>query len=99
MTVSSDTSAAGAARVVLVTGAARRIGRALALGFAAHGWDVAAHHGVSRSEADELIAETEALGRRAVAWHADLADEAQVARLVPDCTAALGRPVCIVNNA
>jgi NAD(P)-dependent dehydrogenase (short-subunit alcohol dehydrogenase family) len=91
--------AAPPARVVLITGAARRIGRALALGFAAHGWDVAVHYGASRTEADELIAEIEALGRRTIALHADLANEAEVARLIPDCTAALGRPVCIVNNA
>jgi NAD(P)-dependent dehydrogenase (short-subunit alcohol dehydrogenase family) len=110
MTVHSDISSAEQAgrergdtappaRVVLITGAARRIGRALAVGFAARGWDVAVHYGASRSEADELIAEIEALGRRAVALHADLADEAQVAQLVPDCTATLGRPVCVVNNA
>jgi|ERR1700754_1794713 len=91
--------AAPPARVVLITGAARRIGRALALGFAAHGWDVAVHFGASRTEADELTAEIEALGRRTIALHADLANEAEVARLIPDCTAALGRPVCIVNNA
>ncbi len=87
------------ARVALITGAARRIGRALALGFAARGWDVAVHYGASREEADELVSEIAALGRRAVALHADLAVEAEVVRLVPDCTAALGRPVCIVNNA
>ncbi|APR37851.1 short chain dehydrogenase [Paraburkholderia sp. SOS3] len=87
------------ARVVLITGAARRIGRALALGFAAHGWDVAVHYGASRTDADELVAEIEALGRRTIALHADLANEPEVARLIPDCTAALGRPVCIVNNA
>src|SRR5690349_6749019 len=87
------------ARVVLITGAARRIGRALALGFAAHGWDVAVHYGASRADADELVAEIEALGRRTIALHADLANEPEVARLIPDCTAALGRPVCIVNNA
>ncbi|GAB7524312.1 SDR family oxidoreductase [Paraburkholderia sp. 2C] len=94
-----DKHAARAARVVLITGAARRIGRALALGFAAHGWDVAVHYGASRTEADELVAEIEALGRRTIALHADLANEAEVARLIPACTAALGRPVCIVNNA
>ena len=88
-----------ARRVVLVTGAARRIGRALALGFAARGWDVAVHYGASREEADEVVAQIVALGRRAVALHAELGDEAQVARLLPDCTAALGRPSCIVNNA
>jgi NAD(P)-dependent dehydrogenase (short-subunit alcohol dehydrogenase family) len=104
MTVPSDTSAvharpAALARVVLITGAARRIGRALALGFASRGWDVAVHYGKSKTEADEVVAEIAALGRRAVALQADLAVEAEVARLVPDCTAALGRPVCIVNNA
>jgi NAD(P)-dependent dehydrogenase (short-subunit alcohol dehydrogenase family) len=104
MTVPSDTFAvhthpAAVARVVLITGAARRIGRALALGFANRGWDVAVHYGKSKAEADKVVAEIAALGRRAVALQADLAVEAEVARLVPDCTAALGRPVCIVNNA
>ena len=104
MTVPSDTSAvrarpAAAARVVLITGAARRIGRELALGFAGRGWDVAVHYGTSKAQADEVVAAIAALGRRAVALRADLAVEAEVARLVPDCTAALGRPVCIVNNA
>ncbi|WGS49711.1 SDR family oxidoreductase [Paraburkholderia sp. D15] len=102
MTASLDTAASRAPeapRVVLITGAARRIGRALALGFAARGWDVAVHYGASRDEADQVVAEVVALGRRAVALQAELGDEAQVARLLPDCTAALGRPVCIVNNA
>ncbi len=109
MTASSDTPVNTAAartpetrdtpRIVLITGAARRIGRALALGFAARGWDVAVHYGASREEADEVVAEITALGRRAVALHAELGDEAQVERLLPDCIAALGRPACIVNNA
>ena len=104
MTVPSDTFAVhthptAVARVVLITGAARRIGRALALGFANRGWDVAVHYGKSKAEADDVVAEIAALGRRAVALQADLAVEAEVARLVPDCTAALGRPACIVNNA
>ncbi|MGF6635477.1 SDR family oxidoreductase [Paraburkholderia sp. MM6662-R1] len=105
MTVSPDIAARAAQlppetpRVVLITGAARRIGRALALGFAARGWDVAVHYGASREDADEVVAQIVALGRRAVALHAELGDEAQVARLLPDCAAALGRPSCIVNNA
>ena len=86
-------------RVVLVTGAARRIGRALALGFAAKGWDVAVHYGTSLHEAEGVVAEIRALGRRACALKADLAVEAEVAQLVPACTAALGRPRCVVNNA
>jgi NAD(P)-dependent dehydrogenase (short-subunit alcohol dehydrogenase family) len=99
---SSDASASGAGaqgRVVLVTGAARRIGRALALGFAAKGWDVAVHYGTSLYEAERVVAEIRALGRRACALKGDLAVEAEVAQLVPACTAALGRPRCIVNNA
>jgi len=109
MTVSIDTSPAGAAghgmpgarpaRVALITGAAHRIGRGLAIGFAARGWDVAVHYGASEAEAQEVVEEIVALGRRAVALHADLSVEEEVMRLVPDCTAALGRPACIVNNA
>ncbi|CAB3693567.1 Glucose 1-dehydrogenase 1 [Paraburkholderia phenoliruptrix] len=102
MTASTDTAAArapDAPRVVLITGAARRIGRALALGFAAQGWDVAVHYGASRREAEEVVGEITALGRRAVALHAELGDETQVAGLLPACSAALGRPACIVNNA
>jgi NAD(P)-dependent dehydrogenase (short-subunit alcohol dehydrogenase family) len=104
MTASTDSrpdagAASPPARVVLVTGAARRIGRALALGFAANGWDVAVHHGASKAEADEVVAQVRALGRRAVALAADLAVESEAAGLVAACTAALGRPVCVVNNA
>ena len=104
MTVSIDPgldagAPASPSRVVLVTGAARRIGRALALGFAAKGWDVAVHYGASIAEAEAVVAEIRALGRRAVALAADLAVEREVAALVPACTQALGRPICIVNNA
>lgn len=90
---------AASARVVLVTGGARRIGRELSLGFAARGWDVAVHYGDSQEEADEVVAQIESMGRRAVALRADLASEAEVARLVAACTAALGRPGCVLNNA
>lgn len=102
MTASMDNAAARAPetpRIVLITGAARRIGRSLALGFAARGWDVAVHYGASREEADEVVAEIVALGRRAVALHAELGDEGQVEQLLPACMATLGRPSCIVNNA
>jgi NAD(P)-dependent dehydrogenase (short-subunit alcohol dehydrogenase family) len=109
MTASSDTPVDPAAarppetretpRIVLITGAARRIGRSLALGFAARGWDVAVHYGASREDADETVAQITALGRRAVALQAELGDQSQVERLLPDCIAALGRPACIVNNA
>lgn len=95
----SDAGAPAGPRVVLITGAARRIGRALALGFAAKGWDVAVHYGASRDEADTLVAQIRALGRRAQALAADLAVEHEAVGLLAACTAALGRPACIVNNA
>jgi NAD(P)-dependent dehydrogenase (short-subunit alcohol dehydrogenase family) len=86
-------------RVALVTGAARRLGRAIALGLAARGWDIAVHFGTSAQEAAAVVAEIQALGRYAVALQADLADPAQVDGLVPQAAAALGTVRCVVNNA
>ncbi|HMO06436.1 MAG TPA: SDR family oxidoreductase [Paracoccaceae bacterium] len=84
----------------LVTGGARRLGRAMALELARHGHDVAVHFAGSADEAAEVVAEIEALGRRAVALRADLLDDAQTAGLVPRAAAALGRPLTVlVNNA
>lgn len=92
-------TATAIAPVALVTGAGRRIGRAIALGMARAGWDVAVHYRASRAEAEEVVALIEAMGRRAVALHADLAIEAAVKGLVPAAAAALGRVTCVVNNA
>ncbi|MCO4891180.1 SDR family oxidoreductase [Cupriavidus sp. WGtm5] len=85
--------------VALVTGGARRLGRAIALELAAQGWDVAVHCHRSVDEAEALATQIRALGRRAAVLRADLADEAATSRLVADCTAALGVPTCLVNNA
>lgn len=86
-------------RVALVTGAARRIGRAIALGMARAGWDLALHYRDSEAEAMQLAADIAALGRRAVALQCDLADEAAVRLLLPRAAAALGGVDCVVNNA
>ncbi len=86
-------------RAALVTGAARRIGRAIALDLAATGWDVAVHYGSSAEEAQAVVAEIERRGRRAVALQADLAQEEQTADLLPRAAAALGPLGCLVNNA
>jgi NAD(P)-dependent dehydrogenase (short-subunit alcohol dehydrogenase family) len=84
----------------LVTGAARRIGRALALDLAAQGWAVAVHYNGSVDEAESVVAEARARGARAEAIQADLLDRAAVATLVPRAAAALGRPLTLlVNNA
>ncbi len=83
----------------LVTGAARRIGRAIALDLAAQGWDVAVHYRSSVTDARTVVAAIEALGRRAVALPADLADEQQTAQLLGAAAAALGPVTLLVNNA
>jgi NAD(P)-dependent dehydrogenase (short-subunit alcohol dehydrogenase family) len=88
-----------AVRCVLVTGGARRIGRAIALAFAQRGWDVALHYGRSRADAQATAREIVALGRRAVLLKADLASEKDVRALLPQALRALGRIDCLVNNA
>ena len=85
--------------VVLVTGAAKRLGRAIALELGAHGWDVAVHHRRSPAEAREVVAALEAAGARAAAFAADLADEAACEALVPAVVARLERLDAVVNNA
>lgn len=86
-------------RVALVTGAAHRLGRAIALGLAAKGWDIGVHYGRSHEAAATLVAEIEALGCQAVALQADLAQPAEAERLLPRAAQALGTVRCVVNNA
>jgi NAD(P)-dependent dehydrogenase (short-subunit alcohol dehydrogenase family) len=83
----------------LVTGAGKRLGRAMALYLAGRGHDVAVHYASSANEAEAVVAEIRAMGRRAQAFQADLLDEAQVQALVPAVTAALGPLTVLVNNA
>ncbi|MBC7857353.1 MAG: SDR family oxidoreductase [Burkholderiaceae bacterium] len=96
---SSPTSQDGGAGVALVTGGARRIGRAIALALARDGWDIALHFHHSGAEAEAAVAEIAALGRRAVALGCDLASEAEVRQLLPRAEQALGPVGCVVNNA
>jgi len=88
-----------ARRVVLVTGAARRIGRAIALDLGAHGCDVAVHYRGSAADAQSTVAELHALGVAAHAFHADLADEAACRALLPAVAAHFGRVDAVVNSA
>ena len=96
MTQLSDASAP---RVALVTGAARRLGRAIALGLARSGWDIAVHYRHSASEAEETAAAIRALGRRAHVLDCDLDDEIAVKALFARATDALGPLGCVINNA
>ncbi len=84
---------------VLVTGAARRLGRAIALDFANRGWRVGVHHSASAAQASELVAEIAAKGGQAAALPADLARLDALAPLIAACTEALGPPICLINNA
>jgi NAD(P)-dependent dehydrogenase (short-subunit alcohol dehydrogenase family) len=86
-------------QVALVTGAGRRIGRAIALGLASAGWDVAVHCRSSRAEAQDTVDAIRALGRRAALLECDLADEAAVRGLLARAIDALGPVGCVVNNA
>src|SRR5690242_21056770 len=85
--------------VALVTGAARRIGRAIALDLAGRGWRVGVHYHRSRAEAEAVVETIRAGGGSAVALQADLSRESEVEALVPAATAALGPLTCLVNNA
>ncbi len=96
MTEAAGNSDHGAA---LVTGAARRIGRAIAHDLAAAGWPVVVHHFESEDEAQSLVAEIEAAGGRACALAADLADTRAVQDLMAAAWAALGPITCLINNA
>lgn len=86
-------------RSALVTGGARRLGRAMALALAEAGFDLAIHYATSADEAEATAAEVHARGRRAVTLRADLAREEEVARLLPDAAASLGPVGVLVNNA
>lgn len=87
------------AGVALVTGGARRIGRAIALALAGDGWDIAVHFGRSAAEAADTVRAIESLGRRAAAVDCDLADAAAVRALPERCARLLAPLACVVNNA
>ena len=82
-----------------MTGAAKRVGRSIALDLGAHGFDVAVHYRASAAEADEVVVELTRLGVTAAGFGADLSSEVECRALVPDIVARLGRLDAIVNNA
>jgi len=86
-------------RTALVTGAGRRIGRAIALDVARRGWRVGVHFAASRDEAEAVVAEIRAEGGTAMAIRADLADAREALTLVPQCADMLGAPELLVNSA
>ncbi|MCU4119579.1 SDR family oxidoreductase [Variovorax sp. N23] len=95
-----QTSSARPVRTVLVTGAAKRLGREIALALADGGWQVAVHYRHSADEARQTAADCAArAGLPSAMVSADLADEAQARELVPQVVAQFGRLDALVNSA
>jgi len=91
--------ALSAPRTVLVTGAAKRLGRSIALALAQAGWQVAVHYRSSEQEALQTVAECVALAGASAAFAADLEDEAATRSLLPRVVAHFGTLNAVVNNA
>ena len=87
------------APVVLVTGAAKRLGRETALALAAGGWQVAVHYHQSQQDAIKTVADCAALEGTAALFDADLSNETEVRQLLPRVIAHFGRVDAVVNNA
>jgi NAD(P)-dependent dehydrogenase (short-subunit alcohol dehydrogenase family) len=88
-----------ARQVALVTGAAKRIGRSIALRLAKEGADVIVNYATSKAEAEELASEIQALGRRAIALQAEVSRRADVHRMFAAADKEFGRLDILVNNA
>jgi pteridine reductase len=87
------------ARTALVTGGARRVGRAISLGLAEAGFDVLVNHHASPGDAQEVVDRIEALGQRAVAVQGDVSNSAGVERVAAVLRERFGRLDLLVNNA
>jgi len=86
-------------RVALVTGAAKRLGRTVALRLAQERADVAVHYGKSAVEARELVDEINKLGCRAAAFSAELTDVAAIQKLIANVVAHFGHLDILINGA
>jgi pteridine reductase len=86
-------------KVALVTGAGRRVGRAIALKFAERGAAVAVHYRTSRAEADAVVAEIADKGGRAQAFCANLEQVAEIEQMIANILDAFGRIDILVNSA
>ena len=95
----SSSSASGANRILLVTGASRGIGAATARAAARDGWDVAVNCTRDTAAAHTVAGDVRALGRRALVVQADVGDEAQVLAMFAAIDSGLGRLTGLVNNA
>ena len=83
----------------LVTGAGKRLGRAMALYLGERGFDVAVHYNTAREGADEVVKRIRAMGQQAAAVQADLLIEDETRALMPAATDALGGPFSVLVNS
>jgi NAD(P)-dependent dehydrogenase (short-subunit alcohol dehydrogenase family) len=84
---------------VLVTGSAKRIGKAIAMHMASIGWNVAVHYNSSDSEAEALVDTIKKMGVNAVSIKADLGDEKQAKGVIEQAADGIGEITCLINNA
>ncbi|MEM8770868.1 MAG: SDR family oxidoreductase [Pseudomonadota bacterium] len=86
-------------KAALVTGAGKRIGKAIALALAEDGYDVGVHYFSSKAEADSVVEAIKSAGRNAIAVQANLAEETQTAKLIDTTAEAIGPLSLLVNSA
>jgi glucose 1-dehydrogenase len=86
-------------KVALITGSAKRVGKALAMALAGENCHIVVHYGRSKEAAQETVAEIEALGGKAWAISVDLNDESAVNTLIPSSLEQAGRLDILINNA
>ena len=82
-----------------MTGAAKRLGRAIALDLARHGWNVAIHYNTSEREARVTCEDVQTAGVKAALVRADLARESDTANLIEDAARELGPLTALINSA
>ncbi|QWE12406.1 SDR family oxidoreductase [Polynucleobacter sp. AP-Titi-500A-B4] len=95
----SSTALSQQRKAVLVTGAAKRLGREIALQFARQGWDVAVHYGRSEKEALETVGQIQGFGVQSAAFQADLANEQSAQNLFSQVSKEFTHLHCLVNSA
>lgn len=86
-------------KTALITGAAKRIGRTIALDLARHGWNLALHYNGSEREARATEADVKAQGVKAVLLRCDLSHESETRTLISNAKEAIGAVTALVNNA
>ena len=97
--MSDQTAPAPRPRTVLITGAAKRLGREIALTLAKEGWRVAVHFRDSVEDASRTVADCARLAGASASFRANLANETAVRNLLPNVIAQFGHVDALINSA